>query len=385
MQSILPSTHASKIRSILQINMNNRNVWVLNIIEPIILPRLLWKKQKSLNYFVTLIVILWFHLALGFMIKMHFKDYRLCDSSICQKTKLSMIVWDFCIAFMWYSLALKRRKVKKLIKEYYSFQRRNDTILKKSRIILNVITISLIGLSTVFLVFLMVTPVINENYAERWYDNLQLPFSNIFGTRLILFLYFASAVAVYLFFAHMLYLFHIALLVSVLKAINLTKKMSMRLNNKENVDAFMRMYTEVHKLSATVESAVSQELFFMSSYECSFLFLAISFWVEGIPANAMEIIRKSFLHLQFLLFVVMVFVASEIHGRDISLKIKIKDIAFRMSLSSDNSQSADLLSRFLDSKSAIIFTAWKMFSFTRSFFLTSIGVFLTYSFLLLQQ
>lgn len=364
--------------------MNSRDIWIMTIIKPIILPKIQWKKRKILNSIFILFVILFFHVCHGFFINRLLNIYTICYNFTCKKYVVMFVFWSFCTIFLWYAVVLKRRQVMKMFDFYHSFQRSYNTVFHKLRMILNFTTITcfiaFIG-NVVYVTSLVVT---DNDLVNKFYDSLRLLQADLFVKKVILMLYIPFTRIVILLIPCMSCLFHIALFSSVLHAINLCKNRAMSVNNKKKVNSFLKMYTKIHEFSASVDSAVSLELLILSSYQCSLIYTKISNLIHSIPLDAVARTQNLFMYLQISLFVVAVFLASEIHNSDVSLKLRMRDVAFQLSLNPENSSCADLLLRFLDSKPVITFTAWKMFNFTRTFFLTSVGALLTYSLLIAQ-
>lgn len=361
------------------------NVWIMKVIEPIILPKIKIAKRNTICFVVTLLLILWSHTFEMYTIKINVTDFIMCGTSVCKKGVSMVVFLHTCIFCMWYALVFKRKAVVELLKEYHAFHRSYRIFLRKSGLFINAVTIIYILICIGNVVAFMGILGTDDDLTNLWYSYLDLFPADISVKRTVLFIYFLFSRTFFMFFPCILSLFHITLFVSLCHALKLCEIYAASICARKDIDIFMKMYTGIHRFSSTVESAISLEMFFMSCYQYSISYQIISTLYDS--RNSIDTIMKIqvyLLYLQVLLFAATVFAASEVQNRDISLKVKIRGLIFELSLSTENLKSADFLSRFLDSKPTITFSAWKMFSFTRTFFITSIGVILTYSILILQ-
>lgn len=361
------------------------SVWIINLIQPIILlkkPKL-WK--NCINSSFKLAIIVWFHFLIVGVLKLHINETADCDTSYCRKRLVMLIIWVLCLLIMWYSLVLKKPLVKRMFKLYTAFHDCYRTIFKRSSLIINILTSLHIAVFIVNIIATMVILFSNEELTNTWYDYVKIFEAGPFTKRIILFFYFISSRSIFVLFPGMISLLHLTLFMSLNQVINKCSDYIVHLKTGKHVEEFINTYTKIYKMATSVESAISLEMLFMTSYQYSKMYLIISNLYE--ETSEIDDILKMDLNIQYLqncLYTLSLFVAADIHARDSSLKSKIKDVAFRMSFSRGTLVYSDVLTRFVDSKEIITFTAWKMFSFTRTFIITSTGVFLTYSILILQ-
>lgn len=145
------------------------------------------------------------------------------------------------------------------------------------------------------------------------------------------------------------------------------------------------MYSKVQEMARCIESTLTLEMLFLACYQYTLMYMRVSdVYLSEIETDPILQIPRWLQNMHIFFFLAMVLAASEAHSRDASLRWKMKNRAFQMSLHTTTPSQAEVIYKLVDSKPPIVFTAWKMCSFTRKFILTSIGMLLTYSFLILQ-
>lgn len=365
--------------------------WIVTFVKPIIFPKVDMRKRKF-QFFLLVFQILWYHLAIVNDTVLHLQQLPECSFNFCKITSAVLVFWNFCLVSMWYSLILRRKLLRTLFEESRIFHAHfRDRNFQKVRGIMNTVTCVFIFICFASWVTVMTVFITDKNATSIWYRNVssfkvsfQTDFQENFH-RFYLFIYFTNFRDIYVYFPGMVTLFHISFLFLLILSINLCERKLNVCKSAKCVDTFMNMYSHVHSLATALDAATSPEIFFMACYQFSFMYIRISDLY--IKLSDLDIVLTTVRMLQNVLpflFLLMSLAAAEVHSRDMALRKKVKDISFQMSLRPTTSTSADILLRFMDSKPAITFTAWMMFSFKRTLILTSAGVLVTYSILILQ-
>ncbi|GBN96950.1 hypothetical protein AVEN_143836-1 [Araneus ventricosus] len=148
----------------------------------------------------------------------------------------------------------------------------------------------------------------------------------------------------------------------------------------------MREYAVIHEFSCSVESAMSLQIFCLCLSNFTQIFIAFS-TVLGFHSggNGMSAVGRAIIAiLNLSSFFAVAGFALGVSQEDENTRQKMEEIAFDLSLSEETEKQGKVLYRFINLKKKLIFSAWGVFSFTRGFLLTSIGVLNTYNLLLLQ-
>ena len=359
--------------------------WFINLLKPIILLEMPKRDKNCIKSSFVLIIVILFHIIAISNIKMHITEFSECKDSFCRKRLVMLIIWIICFLMMWYSLILKRLQVKRMFREYAIFRDNYRAIFKRSFLVINILTFLQITILTASIIANMIIFFRNDELTNKWYDYIRIFEAGIFMKRVNLFFYFIYSRSIFVLFPGLLSLLHLTLFMSLNQALSTCNNYVIHCKKGKHVEDFINTYSKIHKMATSVESAISLEMIFMISYQYSKFYLIISsLYEKSSEFDIILLIDLSIRYLQNLLHTLSIFVAANVHVRDLDLKAKIKDVAFRMSFSKSTLVYSDLLNRFIDSKTIIIFTAWKMFSFTRTFIITSFGVFFTYTMLFLQ-
>lgn len=361
------------------------SIWIIKLIRPIILPREAGVKKKSFGFFLSAFTILLLHFLVAFRLKIHVGEASTCDSSNCKKNRMMLALWTVCILCNWYSFVFNGTSVRKLFKDFVIFCNCYRAVLKRSFVVLNVTIFLFIFVLVAYLAAIMTIFVADDDITREWYEYIKILDVGISTKRMFVFLYVASSKVLFMLFPGMVSLLHITLFTSLNRALALCDRQIKRLTAGKRVESFIRTYANIHKMAATIESAISLEILFATSYQFSMLYRAISNFFEAETAeDAIMIVETKIQYIHPILYIATILVAADIDARDMRLRKQIKNAAFNMSFLKENLIHSDLLSKFVDSTEAISFSAWGMFKFNRTFLVTSAGVLLTYSILIMQ-
>ncbi|KAG8190190.1 hypothetical protein JTE90_011914 [Oedothorax gibbosus] len=158
------------------------------------------------------------------------------------------------------------------------------------------------------------------------------------------------------------------------------------IDTRKKVSDFICCYQKIHQLTMLTEQALSTQVFFnlASQFALTFSYLALwlGMYTERDPVFNFE--SNAFKALQSMSFFVVTVVASRVKQSDQAVRIKVKELAYQLRLSSNTIEYGNSLQMFMDSKEPLILTAWGIFKFTQSSFFNTIGILITYNLLLLQ-
>ncbi|KAG8190373.1 hypothetical protein JTE90_022017 [Oedothorax gibbosus] len=158
------------------------------------------------------------------------------------------------------------------------------------------------------------------------------------------------------------------------------------IDTRRKVSDFIFSYQKIHQLTLLTEQTLSTQVFFIIASQLaltfSYLAICLGLYTEKDPVFNFE--NNAFNALQSMSFFVVMVVASRVKQRDQEVRIKVKELAYQLRLSSNTIEYGNSLHMFMDSKEPLILTACGIFKFTQSFFFKSIGILIIYNLLLLQ-
>ncbi|GBN34368.1 hypothetical protein AVEN_57897-1 [Araneus ventricosus] len=188
----------------------------------------------------------------------------------------------------------------------------------------------------------------------------------------------------------MLSLFYVHLCLILSRLIELCREQLSFITNSCNlqyaVPCFIRNYKTLHELTSLTESALSLQVFWLlvAHFVMVFLWLSAILGFYQHEGGALSTEMQMFAPIVgFSLFSILFF-ASRINKEDDELRLRVKDVAFELSLRTETMDSSKLLLRFIESKQQLVFTAWSVFHFRKSFLFVCAGVLISYNLLILQ-
>lgn len=359
--------------------------YIVTLLKPLILPEAEVLKRKWRLLF-RILMISWFHTVGIYVMTIHAIEFRNTDISVRKKIHIVLIMWNLFSFIMWYSMIFNRASVRKMFSEYKSFETYfKDCSPRWYKIIINAMTSSILLIYLISIVAFIIYLLMNDDFKIVIFKDFQDIGTNIHIKKMLIFFYLVSSRTVFTFFPSVVMVFHISLMAHLILTISYCKK-EMQNKTEKSLESFMKKYSRVHRMATTFESAVSLETLFLTFYQYSLMYFLISN-LFGFGMNFNDILTEIFhvLHcIQPFLYIAMLLAASEVNNQDNLLRTAVKNWVFRLSIHHTTSGNSDMLSKFMYSKPVITFTAWKMFSFTRTFIVTSTGALLTYSLLVMQ-
>lgn len=351
--------------------------------------------QKKSKYFIIVQVtsrIITFAVHL-YILTLTVYDYRKCSNNDCLKVEWCDLIWKILISVNWCILYLRRSQMKQLLYEFENFENKFQKIVAKNRQKFNYVTTFLFLLCMcVFVITCLVLSRVPEDrhgYFRYMVLNASIkitPQLEVFCVATFLLITRISTSVTPLLLT-LLYIYVCLNVSQMIKECNKNLKHPFVFTRTQIiVFDFLRKYDSICGLFSHTEKALSLEVFCLFSIHFTVLFgvFAKVLGVNSYSGPVYNIVSTTFDVLHFFSFFAITFFASSVHRQDKALRDKSKDIAFRLSLSKDTEEYGELLSKFMESKQNLIFTAWSTFKFTRSFLFSSLGMLITYNLLILQ-
>lgn len=359
--------------------------WIIKLTQQMIYPDIFKCRKQCTTSLFTAILILFFHFFSVYFIKLHVNEISTCKSLLCIQRNAFLSSWNLCVLAIWYTLVFQRTTIEKLFEDYISFHNSYKRSLKKTFLITNILTFLYIAVFIADVVITMTLFYLNSKPINTWYEYVEDSKIGPFKSKFFLFFYVISSKTLFSYFPGVISLLHFALIISLHEAITICNRRTIFFKTEKCVKNFIRTYTKIHKLALTVESAFNLEIVFMLVYQAVRIFLlSVSIQEQGLRMDI--IFRMSFIiqYLQTFSCILIVILAANIHARDVSLRRKVRDLAFDMSLSRETLVYSDILTRFADSKGVITFTLWKIQNFERKTLLAGIIIGFTYTVIIFQ-
>ncbi|GBM97992.1 hypothetical protein AVEN_98530-1 [Araneus ventricosus] len=157
-------------------------------------------------------------------------------------------------------------------------------------------------------------------------------------------------------------------------------------NKQIAVQCFIRDYSFCHELVLLTEAALSLQIFWLLSSHFTIIFVLIStfFGFYNFSVSILDVENSTFSVLQGISFFAVMFYASQVESEDRKLRNEVKDLAFRLKLSTETKECSETLLDFINSKCHQALTASDVVQFRKSLLLTSAGFLVTYNLLVLQ-
>ncbi|GBM59821.1 hypothetical protein AVEN_10026-1 [Araneus ventricosus] len=155
---------------------------------------------------------------------------------------------------------------------------------------------------------------------------------------------------------------------------------------KQVSDRFIAEYTDVHRFACDIESSLSLQVLAICVTNFAELFAIFAIVLRFYPFESTAfIIEKAFISpINFTSLFGIAYFASEVQREDQEVRRALKEIMYISSLSKETWKSGEIMRRFIKSKENIVFSAWRVFNFSRGFLLASAGTIVSYNLLLLQ-
>lgn len=361
--------------------------WSSEILKPLIFPITHTFANNKLQFIASIILIAWVHIATLCLMAIYINDLKNCHSVYCKKVNIAFNLLAITIIGVWCSIIHRRNEVYNMLKEYKIFQQRFKMLFHKFRIIINATTAVFIVCCIIYIIICMKYFITNGSLTKWWIYKIgvsSVMSSDFLVEQIFLFFYMVSTRTVYIFYPGILALYHISLFSSLSIMLSYVNDSVHSMKVCTSTEKFINFYETIHNMATSIESALSLELLFLTLFQYTLVYTVVSDFYEQETDILMYIEKMSFRNIPVLFFIVMVFYESEVNYQDIRLRKNVRGLVFRMTTVENNAKCADVLSRFMDSKDEIAFSAWGMFRFTRTFILTSLSVLITYSILILQ-
>lgn len=364
--------------------------WIIKLTHQIIYPDIFKCRKQCITSFFTAILILYLHFFSVYFVKLHVNEIDSCNSILCFQRIFLLICWNLSVLTAWYSLVFERTAVEKLFEDYISFHNNFKRSLKKTFVIANILTLLYIAVFVADVVITMTIFYLNSELINSWYEYVESSELAPFKNKFFLLFYVISSKTLLVYFPGVISLLHFALIKSLHEALTICNKRTIFFKTEKCMEKFIRTYAKIHKFASTVESVFNLEIVFMIAYQVSRIFLlSISLQEQGLRVGI--ILRMSLIMqcLQTFICILIVILAADICVKDASLRLKVRHLAFDMSLSRENLIYCDILTRFVDSNDVITFTLWKLHNLDRkaiffSVILFAVNTILNYQFLIPQ-
>lgn len=148
---------------------------------------------------------------------------------------------------------------------------------------------------------------------------------------------------------------------------------------------FIKHYEIINALVTHTESALSMQMFCLTTNYFFYVFLLFSKYLGSYSYSPTAILKSSASNVVHAAsYFGIIYFASRVHQQDSRLKERVENIAFQLQLSKVSKTDGYILKEFICSRRPLIFTACGMFNFTKDFLLASTGILITYNLLFLQ-
>ncbi|KAG8177794.1 hypothetical protein JTE90_017655 [Oedothorax gibbosus] len=330
----------------------------------------------------------------------------LCSKFQCSKVVISLIMWRLFAVANWYSVFVKRREVRELLASSRNLDKRYKAKIDKNKLIVNVLMVGI--LAVLFYLLIMILVILwndpatassrfdemtfrarkntSQDSSSSQSDQVETPFTSHHSFKVAATFLVTSTTLLVKALSVFLTVFYTTWCHSLSQVLaQCGDRLEHHSDRERAVLQFLVDYDAIHDMCLLTESALSMQVFWLSSSHFVMVFIQFSkilgFYTYS---NSIFVENTVLAALQCVSFFAVTYFASEVHKQDKVLREIASDLGFRIRLSKGSRDFGDLLEQFLQSKEVVIFSALGIFDFTKGFLLSSTGVLISYNLLILQ-